>query len=309
MGRVQSRDQRPGAALCLGLRHQLRPGLPAPSHLREKKGRDAQGHRGLPDPRRQVSHQDELVFFDSCWNNVGDDVLKPDYKYPAPIYGVHNSQWLKGPSQDILNNHYAERKDKLKAYVQDIVNAHKDDPRIAFWETYNEPDKSSVAVSQLMADSLDWVHETGSKIPVTATGGEFRGDGYSDFMSWHQYGGNYWMDREPITSLCTECMNRQGQTVPGIVSHYKGKVGYIMWEFGIGRDNCRFAWDQKREHPAKEENLAPFHGIVYPDGHPWSVDDVRALLGKDGFAKAPLFTVDYYLDPTFTTIGKESVTR
>jgi len=250
----------------------------------------------------------EFVFFDSCWNNPPDDILSSNYVYPAPIDGVHNSRWLKGPSQDLLNNHYDENKESLKAYVQDVVNAHKDDPRIAFWETYNEPDKGSDAVSKLMADSLQWVHETGSQIPVTATGGEFKGDAYSDFKSWHQYDPAYWLRREPITSLCTECMNRKNQTVPGIVSNFKGKVGFIMWEFGIGRDNCRFSWDQKGNNPAKDENLAPFHGLVYPDGHPWSVDDVRALLGEDAFAKAPLFKVQYFLDPTFTTPVKESVT-
>jgi len=250
----------------------------------------------------------EFVFFDSCWNNPSNDILSANYVYPAPTYGVHNSRWLKGPSEDLLNNHYDENKDRLKAYVQDIVNAHKDDPRIAFWETYNEPNKKSDAVTKLMADSLRWIHETGTQIPVTATGGGFKGDAYSDFRSWHQYSGKYELRGEEVTSLCTECMNRKHQSVPGIVSHFKGKVGYIMWEFGIGRDNCRFSWDQNRKKPATEENAVPFHGIVYPDGHPWSVDDVKALLGADAFAKAPLFKVQYYNDPTFTTLAKESVT-
>jgi hypothetical protein len=250
----------------------------------------------------------EFVFFDSCWNNPTDDILKPDYVYPAPLYGVHNSRWLKSPSEDLLNHHYDEKKDSLKAYVQDIVNAHKDDPRIAFWETYNEPDKKSDAVSRLMADALQWVHETGTSIPVTATGGQFKGDAYSDFKSWHQYDGKYALKAEPITSLCTECMNRKDQSVPGVVSNFKGKVGFIVWEFGIGRDNCRFRWDQDKNHAANGENAVPFHGMVYPDGHPWSVDDVKALLGDDAFAKAPLFKVQYYRDSFFTDLAKESVT-
>jgi hypothetical protein len=75
-------------------------------------------------------------------------------------------------------------------------------------------------------------------------------------------------------------MNRSGQTVPGIVEHFKDKTGFIVWEFGIGRDNCRFTWDENREHPRKDETPKPFHGVVYPDGHPWSVDDVKALLGR-----------------------------
>jgi hypothetical protein len=166
--------------------------------------------------------------------------------------------------------------------VQDIVNAHKADPRIAFWETYNEPNKTP-AVSKLMADALQWIHETGTQIPVTATGGamknDFHGDPYSDFRSWHQYAGNYALRGEPITSLCTECMNRGSESVPGIVGHYKDKVGFIVWELGIGRDNCRFQWGQNRKKPATEENPTPFHGLVYPDGHPWAVDDVKALMG------------------------------
>ncbi len=249
----------------------------------------------------------DFVFFDSCWNDPPKDVLSPSYGYPAPIYGVHNSRWWKCPGDDILA-HYADNKASLKAYVQDIVNAHKDDPRIAFWETYNEPAKDD-KVTQLMADSLQWIHDTGSSIPVTATGtGWFKGEEHSDFLSWHNYSSDYWMNGPHITSLCTECMNRQDQTVAGVVEHFTGKVGYILWEFGIGRDNVRFSWKQDKKNPAGGENTTPFHGLVYPDGHPWSLDDMRAFMGQEAFAHAPLFKVDYFLDPAFGTIAKESVT-
>ena len=103
-------------------------------------------------------------------------------------------------------------------------------------------------------------------------------------------------------------MNRDGQTVPGVVEHFQGKTGFIVWEFGIGRDNCRFTWDNNREHPRKDETPTPFHGIVYPDGHPWSVDDVKALLGAEGFAKGPLFEVEYFKDANFSGLAKKSVT-
>jgi len=102
-------------------------------------------------------------------------------------------------------------------------------------------------------------------------------------------------------------MNRQGQTVAGIVEHFRGKVGYIMWEFGIGRDNCRFAWDENRDKPRRDETPAPFHGIVYPDGHPWSLADARALLGREGFARARFFTATYYTDASFSRPAKTSV--
>jgi hypothetical protein len=246
----------------------------------------------------------EFVFFDDCWNQPDKDILSPDYKYPAPIFGVHNSRWLVSPGENV-RQHYAEYRDRLKAYVQDIVNAHKTDPRIAFWETYNEPNHSPETV-RLMIDSLDWIHETGTKIPATATGRDSAGGQYSDFQSWHIYG-NYNYTGTP-DSLNTECMNRQGQTVPGIVEHFKDKTGFIIWEFGVGRDNCRFAWDENRDHPRQTEATTPFHGIVYPDGHPWSVDDAKALLGAERFANTPWFAVEYYKDASFTDLAKKSIT-
>ena len=246
----------------------------------------------------------EFVFFDDCWHQPDKKILEPGYKYPTPIFGVHNSRWLVSPGED-ARRHYAEHKDRLKAYVQDIVNAHKDDKRIAFWETYNEPNNSP-ETRQLLEDSLAWVHETGTKIPVTATGGKFAGDPYSDFYSWHEYG-SYSYTGKP-DALNTECMNRRGQTVPGIVEHFKNKTGFIIWEAGIGRDNCRFAWKENMKTPRTNETDVPFHGVFYPDGHPWSVDDVKALLGPEAFARAPLFAVEYFKDTHFAESAKKSVT-
>jgi hypothetical protein len=245
----------------------------------------------------------EFVFFDDCWNQPPKELLSADYRYPKPIQGVHNSQWLVCPGDDV-RNHYEQHQKGLKSYVQDVVNAHVSDKRVVFWEIYNEPNKSKETI-RLEKDAAIWIKETGTKIPATATGKEFSGTPFSDFVSWHEYG-TYDIFGDEHT-LCTECMNRQGQTVPGIVSHYKGKVGYIMWEFGIGRDNCRFAWGENREKPRKDEAVTPFHGVVYPDGHPWALDDAKALLGSS-YAKTPFFAVSYFRDPAFTDLAKKSVT-
>ena len=246
----------------------------------------------------------EFVFFDDCWNQPPADLLSPGYHYPSPVPGVHNSQWLVCPGDD-ARKHYDQHLPRLKAYVQDIVSAHRADPRVAFWEIYNEPNKSAETI-RLEKDALAWIRETDTPIPATATAGDFSGGPFSDFQSWHEYGAYNVLGG--ARSLCTECMNRKGQAVPGIVEHFRGKVGYIMWEFGIGRDNCRFAWDENREHPRKDETPTPFHGIVYPDGHPWSLEDARALLGPGRFAQARFFTVTYYRDPSFTRPAKTSVT-
>ncbi len=247
----------------------------------------------------------ELIFFDDCWNQPPEELLRADYRYPAPLQGVHNSQWLVSPGE-VVRQHYDQHKSRLKSYVQDIVNAHKADPRIVFWEIYNEPNQSPETI-RLGKDAYGWIKETGSVIPVTATGREYSGGQYSDFYSWHEYDGSYKISGD-AHALCTECMNRQGQTVPGIVEHYKGRTGFIMWEFGIGRDNCRFSWDEKREKPRATEATTPFHGVVYPDGHPWALADAQALLGPDGFARAHFFNVNYYKDEGFGILAKSSVT-
>ncbi len=246
----------------------------------------------------------EFVFFDDCWNQPDADILSPDYHYPAPIFGVHNSRWIVSPGENV-RQHYADYQGRLKSYVQDIVNAHKSDPRIAFWETYNEPNHSAETV-RLLQDAYHWVHETGTTIPLTATGREFAGEPYSDFKSWHEYGDYKYTGA--TEELNTECMNRQGQTIPGIVQHFRDQTGFIFWELGIGRDNCRFAWEENRDHPRTEETPKPFHGMIYPDGHPWSIADAQAMLGAEAFAKAPLFKVEYYKDVTFTKLAKQSVT-
>jgi hypothetical protein len=248
----------------------------------------------------------EFVFFDDCWNQPPKELLNSDFKYPAPLPGVHNSQWLVSPGED-ARKHYDENLPKLKAYVHDIVNAHKEDQRIAFWETYNEPNKSA-ETKRLEQDSQKWVHETGTSIPVTATGSHFSGDPYSDFKSWHMYGTYKDIALHNEHELNTECMNRYKQTVPGIVEHFAGKSGFEIWEFGIGRDNCRFSWKENRSHPRPDEPKVPFHGMVYADGHPWSIDDVKAFAGADAFAKAPLFHVEYFTDDNFGNSAKKSVT-
>jgi len=74
----------------------------------------------------------EFVFFDDCWNQPPEELLSPDYHYPAPLPGVHNSRWLVSPGAQV-QAHYAEHRARLQAYVQDIVRAHRDDARIAFW--------------------------------------------------------------------------------------------------------------------------------------------------------------------------------
>jgi len=248
----------------------------------------------------------DFVFFDDCHFQPDPAVLQPGYQYPAPIFGVHNSRWWTSPG-DAVKRDLAAQTPKLKAYVQDIVSAHKDDPRIAYWEIYNEPNKSD-GTRTLLQDGQEWIHETGTTIPMTSTGNGFSGGLYSDFLSWHWYGKGKPPSCAQPDALNTECMNRKSQSVPFVVNSMKDKSGFVLWELGIGRDNCRIPWSGSMKTPLTSEPTTPFHGVVYADGHPWSEDDVKALMGEAAFAAAPVFHVSYYKDDQFHDLAKESIT-
>ena len=152
--------------------------------------------------------------------------------------------------------------------------------------------------------------ETGTAIPVTATGGGFYGPKYSDFYTYHSYRSC----NQPLPNagagsehLCTETVKRPEA---GLIECLKGLAGkgngLVVWELMIGRDNCRFPWG----HPeGQAEPAAPFHGVVYPDGHAWDGREVEALLGDAAFAslKERVFEVEYF-DGKFETSRKKSIT-
>ena len=91
------------------------------------------------------------------------------------------------------------------------------------------------------------------------------------------------------------------------MSNYGGSTGFIVWELMIGRTNTRFHWGQVPDAPATVEPATPFQGTIYPDGHPWSVDEAKKLKGSS-FDQLPLFKVDYYTGD-FEQLKKSSVTQ
>jgi hypothetical protein len=243
------------------------------------------------------------IFFDDCWDpnpHLGDQ--------GAPIPGRHNSRWVQSPGAYVKINYHKVYKDKVRAYVQDIVRAHRDDPRILTWEQMNEAGCNSANRERemnvvLMNDARIAIKDTGSTIPVGSPSvQQWEGWYFSDFFSFHSYDAAYPGPFGPAV-FNSESMNRGAQTVPGIVAHYGAtKTGFVIWEFGIGRSNTRFAWNNPDGAP---EPATPFHGLVYPDGHPWAIADVEALNGP--VAKMPVFKVEYY-NGDFDTLKKTSVT-
>ena len=246
------------------------------------------------------------IFFDDV-GNVDPPHLAP---YAPPVPGLHNSQMMGSPGREVIDKRYPEFRSQLQRYVQDFVKAHREDPRIPCWQTCNEPSHASTL--PLIMEAYGWIKETGSKIPVTATGGGAFFGGYaSDFPTFHSY-----LDpkADPAQKmvlgdggsehLCTETLDRPAVDLPKLVRYFsERRTGWVAWELMVGRDNCRYPWGSP---PGAPEPAVPFHGIVYPDGHPWSLDDVRAIRGNDP-TSLPVFSVHYFADESFGKEVKASV--
>ncbi len=256
-----------------------------------------------------------LILWDDCGH------VEPSLTFAGPVPGRHNSQMMPNPSHAIRDDEarLTAHKDRFREYVEGVVGRFKDDDRVAFWQLYNEAmgpkekyrdGTADADLNRLLGWTRGWVKGTGTRHPVTATGGGFYGPKYSDFYTYHSYRSG----KHPLPNadggaehLCTETLNRPDAGLTDCIREFGAKKnGFVVWELMIGRDNCRFPWG----HPdGADEPAQPFHGVVYPDGHPWDVREVEALLGDAAFAalRKRVFEVEYF-DGDFKTSRKKSVT-
>lgn len=56
---------------------------------------------------------------------------------PDPIPGIHNSRAVASPGRSAVLN--TDLGPTLETYVRDVISTYRTDPRILFWDLYNEP--------------------------------------------------------------------------------------------------------------------------------------------------------------------------
>ncbi len=74
------------------------------------------------------------VLFDDCGFGGAEPVWGAQ---PDPVPGVHNSRAVASPGRAAVMDR--DQWPEFRAYLQDILRAHADDPRILAWDLYNEP--------------------------------------------------------------------------------------------------------------------------------------------------------------------------
>ena len=225
-----------------------------------------------------------FTFFDDCWNHTNVTL-----QTQPPVDGRHNGRWAA--LQD------AERKDenlpRFKAYVQDVIRAHRDDPRVLWWETYNEPNLADTFTAKLREQAYGWAREVKPSQPVIACWDDHP---FTDIVNAHNYEDNFatqwnqqadlnpgkgtvfteagarWYGRKPRSNgspieVIHWLRTRQaaGQTVPGV---------YLCWELMVGNSNCRWYWGTADGAP---EPAIPWCGLLWPDGSPVSWAEAEAI--------------------------------
>ena len=252
-----------------------------------------------------------LVLFDSCWDPLPH--LGPQH---PPIPGVHNSGWVQSPgARELSDPSYEPR---LEAYVEGVVGAFANDPRVLAWDVWNEPDNlgddgyhdeeipDKVArVNAMLPKAFTWARNAHPTQPLTS--GLYTGDwshprreselvkiqlSESDILSFHNYG---WPEEfearikellpygRPI--LCTEYMARgAGSTFEGdlpIAKRYH--VAAINWGLVAGKTQTYFPWDSWQKPYVLRPPTIWFHEVFRQDDTPYrqsEVDFIRQITGR-----------------------------
>jgi Cellulase (glycosyl hydrolase family 5) len=276
---------------------------------------DAPGFKKRIDTFLAISAKHHIrplfVLFDSCW----DPFPKLGPQHP-PIPGVHNSGWVQSPGATALVD--SSTYPRLKVYVQGVVGAFANDPRILGWDLWNEPDNDNdgsystmepknkkALVTALLPQVFEWARSVNPTQPLTS--GVWEGDWsspsklgpmervqleQSDVISFHNYDWPEEFERQvgwlqayhrPI--ICTEFMARPaGSTFDTILPVAKQlHVGAINWGFVVGKTQTNLPWDSWSRPYVLEKPPVWFHEVFYADGKPYrerEVSIIRQLTGE-----------------------------
>lgn len=224
--------------------------------------------------------------FDDCAFSGREPVAGPQ---PAPVPGVHNSQWVASPGAQRVRDRGAWP--PLEGYVKDVVGRLADDERVLLWDLYNEPGNSGMGDDSLplVQAAFAWAREAGATQPLTVgIWGELPAlnelqAAQSDILSFHSYTDVAGLSAQiqkhrahgrPI--ICTEWMARSlgGSYQTQLPVLERERVGCYCWGLVAGKTQTYFPWGSEE---GAEEPVLWFHDLYRPDGTPWDVGEVLAI--------------------------------
>jgi hypothetical protein len=274
---------------------------------------DSQGFLDRMDRFLTLAHKHHIgvmfVIFDSCWD---PDPQLGTQRAPKPF--VHNSGWVQSPGRAYLA--HPERLDELKPYVQGVVGHFRNDPRIDFWDVYNEPDNRNdpaylkleptnkvESARQLLQKTFAWARAMKPSQPLSS--GVWLGPwadpaklspmeqvqlNESDIITFHNYDPldklkpcveNLRRYHRPV--ICTEYMARPvGSTFDPNLGYMKEQnIGAYNWGFVSGKTQTIYPWDSWTKTYTSEPPLW-FHDIFRADGTPYKTEEVQFIKSLTG---------------------------
>ena len=244
-----------------------------------------------------------FTFFDDCHRHEG---ITLDAQ--PPVKGWHNGRWAACP-QDVERTD--ENLPKFKAYVQDVIRPLRDDPRVLWWEIFNEPNMRSDYTVKLRKLAFGWAKEVKPTRPVICC---WNDSPETDVVDAHNYSNRFagWDEQTELNpakgAVFTEAgarwyAPRRSNGEPVEVIHWlqgrKAAGGYVpgvylCWELMVGNSNCRWYWGTKPETP---EPTIPWCGLMWPDCTPVSLAEAEAVHRYTTGQKRALFFDDFQDDP------------
>jgi hypothetical protein len=258
----------------------------------------------------KTCHQHEIrpgfVFFDDCHRHEDIFLDRPT----QPVKGWHNGRWAACP-QD--RDRDTDNLEKFRPYVQEVIQAHRDDGRVLWWEIFNEPRRKEACYSQrLLRAAYGWAKEVKPIQPVISCWDDNEA---TDIVDAHNYRADFagW-DRQADLNPDKGCVfteagarwfaPRPSNGEPCEVVHWlKSRKAaekyvpgvYLCWELLVGNSNCRWYWGTPEGTP---EPTVPWCGLMWPDCTPVSLAEAEAvrnyMTGKqqalffDNFQDSPL---------------------
>lgn len=257
-----------------------------------------------------------FVFFDDC--HFGNPKPGPQ---PPPVPGYHNSGWVNSPGRELAER-YADGKAtekeiaNLRGYVHGTMKRFGDDPRVLYWELYNEPGRGGgfsgelgefaqgrhnfigERSAQLLLDSWRWAREANPSQPVCSCGlgsvGKLNVEishANSDIISFHSYSPRKGL-KETVARLrkelpgrpliCTEWLARtNGSTVADCLPYMKQeRIAAINWGFVSGKSGTIWPWGSRKgkERPdaLRAKGQVVKPGQPMPEPELWFHDLLRA---------------------------------
>eukprot|EP00937_MAST-01D_sp_MAST-1D-sp2_P005762 g5762.t1 len=229
-----------------------------------------------------------FVFFDDCWQHNANLSAAC-----VPKQGVHNGCWLAAPQDSRRGNGTAP----FESYVRGVVRAFRNDPRVAWWEIFNEPQRKNPFSLALRDAAYRWAKAEAPTAPVMSCWDDSNN---TDVVDHHQYyvpsypnflsnavfqnpakgglvteAGCRWYQGSPqdagsplVTVGWLEGLRRAGSGapfVPGVM---------LSWEAMVGHSMTRWHWGTPE---SAAEPAVPWCGSLYPDGTPVSYTEAAAL--------------------------------